>query len=253
MCNYFQKHDLNVNNFAKILQFTTSKLYPDIDSEQIKNIAREANLTGQCFNRDSYEFKNSIKFGKIFASIANWNKKQWSKIYLQINKWQLSYKHLTPQKRYSAQMTLIKSSETMYVEETKITEEQINDYIIADTDKQLVDQFCAITHATKNTAAFFLREAEWNVTFAINKFYASSGNVSDTSMKKNRSVGSVYNIGIAFWYWEHPKPNTIYVQKRSHDLKQEMLQFKQFSIKQWGNLLDECNTLIITDKIRQMT
>eukprot|EP01084_Bolivina_argentea_P280369 479471_1 len=75
--------------------------------------------------------------------------------------------------------------------------------------------------------------------------------------KTKSSFAPLYNQGIPFWYWENDlKPkNAIYVSKKYDNLKQEILadKKKKINIAQWKYLVDDCNGLQHTFKIKQIS
>eukprot|EP01083_Nonionella_stella_P053862 142329_1 len=181
-----------------------------------------------------------------------WDKKSWCKIYHTINQW-------TPFKR-----NLSKSACTdihaiphpyeleLEYEESKYKEIPVDD----DPETELTDiilQFCALTTTTEHIATQYLEESQWSLCIAMNKFYLDNydNNINDTSVD-----GAVYNHGIAFWYWSSEactQSEKRLVHAKYTDLKEEILQFKQFTTNHWHALVNECNVLLNTDKVRQMS
>eukprot|EP01084_Bolivina_argentea_P077875 141321_1 len=230
---YIKKEDLNNDNFIKILQIIASKLIPNVDGQTIRTIAQEANLSGKIFIKGSEEFKNASKFAKTFESITNWNKKQWGKVYTTIKKWNVP--KTIPS---SAKKVEIKQSEDNTIdgiddtcvlsddEENKYSDEDEIDYINKGTDDDIIREFCDITTATKKKAIQFLKESEWNVMFAVNKYYGSNGifdsnSQTDNSVAENNDIqGVVYNHGIAFWYWREGRLDQRYINPKGN-LKEE--------------------------------
>eukprot|EP01083_Nonionella_stella_P108569 315880_1 len=159
------KHELNNSNFIKILQTTARGLYPNIDCDAIATISHNEKLTGKLFIKGDPQFKNSLKFGKMFKSIDNWNKKQWANIYITMNKWQSSHTALTT----AAPISSSSSVSNQQLDSTVMIED-----IDKGTDLQHIQEFCAITRSTENVAIHFLKESEWNVTFAVNRYYATN-------------------------------------------------------------------------------
>eukprot|EP01084_Bolivina_argentea_P107829 192761_1 len=214
---YIKKQDLNNENFIKILRKTVSKLFVTIDCDKVEDIARNANLTGNIFIKTSSEFKNSVTFAQIFASIDNWKRKQWSKIYAKIRKWQITKNTM----QLSNKSIVMQKVKTTYCKGTNST-----DYIDKQTDSDLIDEFCTITKATKEIAITFLETTEWNILFAIHKYYAANGKLSkqndESTHNKAESKQVIYNLGISFWYWEKQKLNKRYVRKKFLNLKQEI-------------------------------
>eukprot|EP01084_Bolivina_argentea_P146882 257076_1 len=198
----------NTEDFIQVLQMIASKFAPQVDSDEIGKIVRSLKLTGKLFNKKSTEFKNSIAFSKVFKNINNWNKKQWTKIYKTINKWKST--KLKPTSVVIHQVVADNEItqpdlDGKYAPELESSDEKVNG-IGHETDSQLVEKFCIITHATKSKAVSFLKAAEWNITFAIDKYYAFNGNVTKLStdyyhneIDDGDEEFLVYNHGIAFW------------------------------------------------------
>eukprot|EP01084_Bolivina_argentea_P157358 274240_1 len=141
----------------------------------------------------------------------------------------------------------VQESNTQYFE---------TDYINKETDQHLIEQFCAMTEATTETAIAFLKITEWNVLFAVNKYYATNGTLSDNQTLQSKSEMSndmIYNHGIPFWYWEKQKSQKIHVVKKFPNLKEELLHFRKFTTDNWNNLVADCNDLMKTSHIRRIT
>eukprot|EP01084_Bolivina_argentea_P081683 147888_1 len=138
----------------------------------MENIARNENLSGNIFIKQSPQFINKIKFAKIFKAIKNWKKKQWTNIYTKMNEWKMYNSNLQSQKQIS-----IPKSNPEYLEETKLMEHE-TDYIDNETDIDLINQFCSMTNTTQEIAIAFLKTTEWNVLFAVDKYYATNGKLS---------------------------------------------------------------------------
>eukprot|EP01083_Nonionella_stella_P035343 96478_1 len=242
------KHELNNSNFIKILQTTARGLYPNIDCDAIATISHNEKLTGKLFIKGDPQFKNSLKFGKMFKSIDNWNKKQWANIYITMNKWQSSHTALTT----AAPISSSSSVSNQQLDSTVMIED-----IDKGTDLQHIQEFCAITRSTENVAIHFLKESEWNVTFAVNRYYATNCDdaIPQNNMNDNHedSTRVLYDHGIPFWYWETRKAHKRYVEPKFNDLKQEILHFKHFTIKQWQCLVNECTILTKSDHIKTVS
>eukprot|EP01084_Bolivina_argentea_P259536 437931_1 len=130
------------------------------------------------------------------------------------------------------------------------------DYINADTDSDIINKFCALTNATNDIAVQFLKEMQWNIIFAVNKYYSVDHNVAHNVVETDDHAQNnllVYSHGVSFWYWNKQKTNKRYIQANFINLKQEILQFKQFSLKLWNFLVEECKILKNTDKIKSMS
>eukprot|EP01084_Bolivina_argentea_P264051 447149_1 len=218
---YIKKQELNNDNFIKILRKTVSELFQSIDCDEVENITRNANLTGNIFSKQSSEFINSSKFAKIFKSMKNWKKKQWGNIYTKINKWKMFGSNVQSKKKILS----IPESKTEYLEETKLMEHE-TDYIDHGTDEHLIHQFCSMTNTTKEIATSFLDTTEWNVLFAVDKYYATNGKLSHYQTFQSKSEKPKYMIythGISFWYWKNENLNKRLVVKQFQNLKEEML------------------------------
>eukprot|EP01084_Bolivina_argentea_P123927 219599_1 len=170
---------------------------------------------------------------------------------MKINKWQSE----------NSKSTKVKTVSTM--KQSKIEEfknamviDNVVDWMDEGTDAQIVKDFCAITHATKEIAIQILQQTDWDIVFAMNKYYGSNNIKFDgendeihQDQKCSDSKEVVYNHGIAFWYWNTAKANTQRVRKKYKNLQEEVLNFSCFTIKEWKYLVDECNILIETDKL----
>eukprot|EP01084_Bolivina_argentea_P259535 437929_1 len=225
---YFDKTNLNNNNFIKVLRKTVSELCTNINCDKVAEIARDAGLTGNLFTKGP-EFKNSIHFGKIFKSIDNFSKKQWQKIYIKINKWEFysNPSHVTsnitpPQ----ATTNIVNDSVSVMIEEK--LDYSNKDNINTDTDTDIINKFCALTNATKNIAIPFLKEAQWNINAAVDIYYSNNGNVSKLllnkvsidEIKRSEDNSVIYSHGIEFWYWnKHKKKHIIIIKQKNHMIK----------------------------------
>eukprot|EP01083_Nonionella_stella_P175639 612249_1 len=88
LCSGFiTKTDLNHNNFIKMLKIAAFKVNPQLNLQEIEQIACDEHLTGTVCVKDTADFMNSLKFAKLFKSIKHWNKTQWTNIYVNIQKW----------------------------------------------------------------------------------------------------------------------------------------------------------------------
>eukprot|EP01084_Bolivina_argentea_P076539 138725_1 len=85
---HFKHHDLNKNNFIKIAVGIIRELYPLINIEQFREIATKFSINGKIFVKGQPQFRNSIKFAKIFAKINGYNKK-----HLTQTKYEQIYEH----------------------------------------------------------------------------------------------------------------------------------------------------------------
>eukprot|EP01083_Nonionella_stella_P077623 212056_1 len=78
--HYFEKQDINNANFIKIAEKLLATHYPDIDVALFHAIATTANINGKMFIQGTPEYKNSLKFAKIFKSIKD-KKKDFTNLY----------------------------------------------------------------------------------------------------------------------------------------------------------------------------
>eukprot|EP01084_Bolivina_argentea_P309099 534619_1 len=261
---YINKEELNVTDFIKILQCTASKIIPNIDCQKIETIAQTEQLNGDSF----VQFKNSTKFALLFKTMSSWKKKPWAKIYRTINQWKcVAIKTVNPH-RISTKCTSVnemsnkdenKQEEAKYA--MKITSNQDDiDYINQGTDDYLMKEFVSITNTTENTAISFLKQAEWNLSIAVYNYFGKQDEFDheeqiDMHMKQDESKaidGVIYNHGIEFWYWNQKRLQKRYVEKQYKNLKDEMLQFRQFTVNYWQNFIDECSIMIKTNAVRSI-
>eukprot|EP01083_Nonionella_stella_P069475 185208_1 len=83
--HYFEKCDINNANFIKIAERLLANDYPFIDITQFRAIASSANINGNTFIKGTQEYKNSIRFAKLFKSIKGYKKKDFTNMYVKIN------------------------------------------------------------------------------------------------------------------------------------------------------------------------
>eukprot|EP01084_Bolivina_argentea_P256560 431999_1 len=257
---YIQKTELNNNNFIQILQYIASTLYPSIKCDQIAIIARDHNLTGKIFVKGSAEFKNSIKFAKLFQSTLYWTKKSWKNIFMAFNKWQPLKLKLSVTE--SKENDVHNNVEEKYEKKEELKQLEVKtdvDYIDKGTDQDSISKFCMITNTTKNTAAMFLKNCNWNIMTAINSFYSVNGDVSKLNPTSHhnqaieQNTNTVYTHGVSFWYWKKQSSNKRYIKSKFPDLRSEILNFRQITPKMWNHLIYQCDVLIKSDKIRHIT
>eukprot|EP01084_Bolivina_argentea_P035324 65540_1 len=251
--NYIKKNELNNDNFIRMLQYTVSELYPNVNLIKVAEIARKQKLSGKVFDKSTKDFKNSIKFGKLFQTVKNCNKKHWAKVYKTINKWQ--------SKTYKT-IENIETDEPESKNTEKCPEKRIN-YLDEDAiDEDILNLFCAITKADSWSAEPFLIESHWNIDDAINKYYALSGDATKLSAKYdnqkhdklNEYQPMIYNEGIKFWYWKprNEDDEKRYIESKYKNLKEEILATNQVSAQQWIDVQNECKILINTDKLQEI-
>eukprot|EP01084_Bolivina_argentea_P299882 516961_1 len=182
-----QKHELNTENFIKILKVTALKINSSIQPHEIEKIAIQYHLTGNLFLKKTKEFMSSLKFAKCFKSIKNYDKKQWCEIYRNIHKWTLpkpKTKVPTPikstknesanTKNESANSDDIKSE---LDEKKTFHDENKMNYIYTISDMDIIHRFCALTNCAKNIAISFLNASQWALNVALNKYYSCNGNI----------------------------------------------------------------------------
>eukprot|EP01084_Bolivina_argentea_P088606 159974_1 len=118
---FIQKEEINNPNFIKILKAVAFQVNSNISHDQIERIAISKNLTGNLFIKENKkEFKNSLKFGKLFKTITCWKKKEWTQIYRKIYRWEC--------KEYKLPVTVGKhESPELFIREIKNNDEDTND------------------------------------------------------------------------------------------------------------------------------
>eukprot|EP01084_Bolivina_argentea_P175775 304327_1 len=214
---------------------------------------------------------NSVNFGKLFKTIKNWDKKQWRKIYTTINKWQKPVKNKSPTKPktiissatetpisvdnvciLSDEKDNIYSEETIKsVAKTKSVEQK---YMKQETDCDIIDQFCDIAKADRKIAAEFLNTAGWKINDAVELFYQVNGQAMIDEAKENSETHAIiYELGVAFWYWNPKLSGKKHIVPKYNNLKTEILSFPGFTAKDWNKLYDECNVLIKTDQVKKIS
>eukprot|EP01084_Bolivina_argentea_P215524 365911_1 len=255
---YIKKQELENDNFIKILIYTAHDLYPTINVQEIEQIARRKNVNINMFIKGKSECINAIKFGKMFKSLNDWDKKKWAKIYSAVMKWK-------PKKYQPAQVNKLqqKKDDAKYPEKDE-TKEETFQYIDEDNmiDEDILNLFCLITKAEQRNAAAFLAESNWDIDDAINKYYALSGNVKKLGTKytshsdqKNKEDAAIYNEGIKLWYWRPRNTNEekCYVKSKYNTLKEEILASDQLITHQWDDLQKECQALLSIIRIKAIT
>eukprot|EP01084_Bolivina_argentea_P077005 139602_1 len=243
-------------NFNAVLIKLATKLMPNVDEDQVRKIAQNANLNSKIFIKGTNDFKNSLQFAKIFKSINMWEKKKWTKIYITMNKWKTTktIQSSVGASETQVQVFVAKNAPIEENENESKYNQQRTDHINKGTDQYLLQQFCETTSATKHIAIQYLQQAEWNILIAMNNYYYTNAPNREPLQDDDIDVtGNVYNHGIAFWYWEKLKSEKRYVQKAYVNLKEEVLQFKQFMRKNWIDLIDECKILIKCDVIKNIS
>eukprot|EP01083_Nonionella_stella_P159497 520361_1 len=258
LCSGFiTKTDLNHNNFIKMLKIAAFKVNPQLNLQEIEQIACDEHLTGTVCVKDTADFMNSLKFAKLFKSIKHWNKTQWTNIYVNIQKWTQT----SP--RCPSPTTTMKNKPNFHHIVQKYTEASI-DYIDIGTDAHSIQTVCTLTNATKDMAFAFLQETSWNVAIAVETYFTFGGNINGFLLYQNNTDNEVkeepsdehliYNDGVEFWYWSHDKEHKRYIEPKCDTLKDEILQFThQMSMTIWAKLIQECRLLEKVDHIKQIT
>eukprot|EP01083_Nonionella_stella_P273307 927049_1 len=82
---YFQKQDINNANFIKLAGKLLRKHYPHIDIAGFDQKAVNANINGAIFIKKAPEYKNSLKFARMFKRIKGYEKKHLIYLYVKIN------------------------------------------------------------------------------------------------------------------------------------------------------------------------
>eukprot|EP01083_Nonionella_stella_P253923 873263_1 len=248
---------LMTNNeyFVTILQVIASTLNPSLDPHEIATIARRAHLNGNMFVEGSTRCMNSLQFAKMFKTISNYNKKQWTRIYTTMKKWKMLSTQITaPTGMNPCNAQYEDIEEKTYEEEIKHNQTE-TDYIQQGTDEDIIQQFCSVTNATKDIAIQCLDQRGWDLRYAVQSYYnyTPSTNYIDTTAEISTD-GRVYNHGVAFWYWTARRSNKRFVRKREKNLKDEMLQFASlFTKHDWDKLVDDCNALLKEEqKVKEM-
>eukprot|EP01084_Bolivina_argentea_P075974 137678_1 len=245
-----QKNELNQRNFAKMLRFKALQFYSSRECDEIKRIAKGANLNGKIFIKGGQEFMNALKFGKVFANMENYKKKKLTKIYVSINKWKVTESKSVEDK--------LKKDINKTGKKFPEYKEQHTDYINKGTDMNIIQDFCTITNTSKNIAISFLKQSEWNVMFAVNKYYTNEtiNKLDNITVDEKESEELIYNEGVEFWYWDsekHGQNIMMSTRAREKNLKDELLAFSQFPLNQWKALTSECKIYIERNVIKAMS
>eukprot|EP01083_Nonionella_stella_P057751 151478_1 len=271
-CGFITKQDLNHHNFIKILKIAVFKVNSLLNTEEIEQIASNKHLTGQIYSKGTSEFMNSIKFAKLFKSIKYLSKKQWTNIYMNIQKWTSPPTPMaTSTKKKTTQNISTDTTETVCgvenshdIELVEEKHEESIDYIDTETDIDRIQTFGILTNATKDIALVFLQESSWNLDVAVDRYFAVNGNITafqqqahNTNNQQKTGITSdvdlIYNDGVEFWYWTNGKENKRYIAAKHDNLKSELLHFTQMSMRIWNNLSKECRLLMDVDHVKQIT
>eukprot|EP01084_Bolivina_argentea_P037699 69709_1 len=251
---YIKKEEITHQNFANILSNIIPIQITNANLTECLEIVKANKLSCKMFNKKTIEFRTSVKFAKLFKSTANYKKKDWTSIYISINKWKTETEKrqqqeiIAEQSNYAYQINVMPN-----IDEHKYDHEELKypEIEYEDNDNSL-HSFCSITQSDDDTAVVFLSETNWNIELAVNRYYACCGdtaklleystNVYDKKTDANESFNMVYNQGISFWYWEHTNiynKKVTFVEKKYDNLKLELLNQK-ISCEQWNSLSNEC-------------
>eukprot|EP01083_Nonionella_stella_P029997 82365_1 len=101
---YFEQKDINNANWIKIAEHIITGWKSQIDLNKFRAIALERNINGHIFIKESTQFRNSIKFAPMFKAIDGYNRKQFAKLYRNMNSpWNAHSSNID----YSAEMKAI--------------------------------------------------------------------------------------------------------------------------------------------------
>eukprot|EP01083_Nonionella_stella_P010152 29012_1 len=259
-----ESKQLNHKQFMQILAHDVPQLMPNMDTEAILETAQNNALSGRIFMKGQSQFRNSVQFAKLFESLQGWNRKLFCRIYMNIKQWKMQ--------EYPTKELAVQSSESEQ-DDTK-TNSNV-EYLLGNgenDDESVLNLFAAITNCEKNDAALFLKESEWNIQFALNKYYQFEGDISRLDSQKQLKMsskkirkdkdalsskyGMIYNHGIHFWYWKNnqymPK-HAVFVTPVYRDLKEEVVSGDKLKPYEWNNLHNECNTLLRSNVMKNRT
>eukprot|EP01084_Bolivina_argentea_P124077 219891_1 len=229
--NYIDKKDISDINFIKILQYIAFQINANINTQEIAQIVTDQNLNINIFRKGKKEFKNSVKFAKLFKSMKGWNKKQFADIYVKMNKWQ----------SYVPEKIERKKDNLKYMKENKMCDEDI------------LNLFSALTKSSKSVSMKHLQDSNWNIDSAMDKYYSTFIYETPNDNEIDEKSAPIYCIGFPFWYWKpiNPQHEQFYIEQKYVDLKQEILAAK-LPTKQWNDLQTECKMLLKIDNIKNM-
>eukprot|EP01084_Bolivina_argentea_P258583 436004_1 len=83
---FVEPQDIDNCNFIKMVKYAASTVDQENNLEEIENIVKQHQLTGNMFIKGTNEFRNSTKFAYLFKSSSGYKKKKWTKIYVKIKK-----------------------------------------------------------------------------------------------------------------------------------------------------------------------
>ena len=136
--------------------------------------------------------------------------------------------------------------------------EQSNYEYLERDDAQILDEFQRITGCNKGVAVAFLRDSEWNLAIALQRFYdvgpeGTNVNVSDDVLDIQQN-NEIYTKGVRFWYWnDESRPrNAVAVRPKYRDLKEEMVTAGHLSIGMWNHLVKLCETQLKVRRVQKI-
>ena len=140
--------------------------------------------------------------------------------------------------------------------------------IAAQHETEILDSFCSVTDCDREIGVLFLKDSEWSLTIALERFYKLAGDVTRLKSWKQedehrqRSIANttgtedvVYTEGIRFWYWvrERKPESAVLVHQRHRNLKEEMLATRHMGIKLWERHEKKCKMLLQAKFVRNQT
>ena len=125
-------------------------------------------------------------------------------------------------------------------------------------ESQVLSEFQRITGCNEKVAAAFLGDSEWNLAFALDRFYEHG--VDDIDVNVGNDVvdlqqnNDIYTEGVRFWYWsEESRPrNAVSLRPRYSNLKEEMVTAGHLGVKMWNNLVKLCETLLKVRRVKRI-
>eukprot|EP01084_Bolivina_argentea_P188456 324429_1 len=79
---HIKPNELNQKNFIKIAQIIIKSSNININMDEFIQKLIQSNISGKMFNKGHHEFKNSLKFAKLFKSINGYKKNEFRNIYV---------------------------------------------------------------------------------------------------------------------------------------------------------------------------
>ena len=129
-------------------------------------------------------------------------------------------------------------------------------------ESQILDEFCNLTDCRREIGVVFLKDSQWSLPIAVERFYTFSGDATrleswrtHEDQRQRFTDGAVYTEGIRFWYWNQDrKPQSaLSVEKKHENLKEEMLATRHVDIGLWEQHKMNCKVLLQTKSVRKMT